>query len=314
MRTAIGISALSIGLSLAATAASAPKAGAGLPPAASADSCGPSFLDIYDFQVGDVFQYSMMSTYTAGGGYGAEEHDAKYLILSKQALGTGYRYEVASLTRSWTSFPPGPKTFGSGNAAWTLSDDPDRLALDRCRDSLAPMPVPSILPGGQFTGFYTRVKIPKGDTVDFPLATASMRIKILGESSGRFPGNGFPAANLYRDSAGRIPDTGSFRSKYLSVYAAGLGAVRGSVSSWEGGGSGFSLTGYIRNGITYGTVYPDSAFGVTLGVKPRSARTQASPPVFHLGPSGSFLFSAEGRGMLDQLGRQAPLSSDLKTR
>ncbi|MEI6885246.1 MAG: T9SS type A sorting domain-containing protein [Bacteroidota bacterium] len=66
----------------------------------------PKFAEIYNFNVGDVFQYSAMG-YNSGLGYGTESL-TKTTILSKDSSQGYYSYGIKKLSCWWTFQPMGP--------------------------------------------------------------------------------------------------------------------------------------------------------------------------------------------------------------
>ncbi|MBW8887346.1 MAG: hypothetical protein JF616_06245 [Fibrobacteres bacterium] len=296
----------------------APMANAAGPNAlsAAADSCGPSYLDIYDFQVGDVFQYSR-SRWDAGGGNGQYAgDDRKYTILSKDAHPDGYRYQVRGLIRSWSFTPANNQQFGSFNGTWLFTDSLAKPSLNACEDQVAKMLYGSFPPGPpRATGYYTRVHIAIGDTFDIRFLTDTTRLKYFGAPiTSQYPNN-----NLYVDSAGNIllGEQGPIENgplTYLEVYAAGLGIVHSENAEFESSPK-MSMTGYIRNGVTHGKVESDSAFGVTVAIRAPSPEGMTHPDPYRPSEIDPFLFSAGKSGLRDPLGRRAqsfPIRSSYK--
>ena len=64
-----------------------------------ADSCGPSFKEIYDFQVGDVYQYVEKSSSSAGGAYPTTRITSKFTITDKIINGDTLLYSIDGIRK-----------------------------------------------------------------------------------------------------------------------------------------------------------------------------------------------------------------------
>lgn len=209
---------------------------------------------------------------------------------------------ITGLAKSRSVYPREPWGYGSYDDTVEFNDSTERRILNACGDQIVPMPYPFEPGNYALTDRFTRVHKTVGDTFNFRLSSDTMQLKILGTYWKTRPGSGFPAINLYRDSAGRVADSGT-TTTYTAAYAAGLGKVAAGTSGWEGGGTSESLTGYVRNGIAHGTVQPDSAFGVTDAVLPAARPIKAVPGPSRFTGIGPLFLSHGGPGWSDLLGR-----------
>lgn len=266
-------------------------------PKAVADSCGPSYLEIYDFKIGDVFQYSRLFASNAG----RRSFDAKYTVLAKEAFPDGFRYQVSGLTKTF-SYPALPRDgYGQTSETWEFRDSLPHRSLDGCRNEVVRFPQsgPEAISFGPSGEYYTRIGIWPCDTLDFGLSTCSDKLKVFGALKGSRP------INVYSDTLG----TSAPIIELFAAYARGLGMVRKEFDFLEGQES-LRLKGFIRNGRTFGVVDPDDFFRVTVALGSRPAAGKASPPIFSLSPSGRFWLSADGDARADGLGRRSPPATD----
>jgi hypothetical protein len=252
MRAYTLIPALLFGIGMLATLAR--TSGMGVPPAAPADTCSPSYLGIYDFPVGDVFQDVESQSYSGGGIVPFADTYRKYKVVSRERLANGYRYGIEGLTHRVTGYlrstdTARKHTYGQVSETWDFLDSAGQR-LDACQDRMVKLP--SIAGNGK--PCFSRVRIAIGDIRNFPLSSDTTRIKILGTPIGSTSGNA-----LYEDSAGKIPVTSAAAVRYSAVYAAGLGCVRLDAFSFETS-VGSQLQGHIRGNDTLGVISPDEDF------------------------------------------------------
>lgn len=232
---------------------------------AAADSCSPTYLQIYDFQVGDVFQdrRSVSSGGEAVRPASSTTDYRKYSIVSKETLANGFRYGVAGLSHQVVSIkeglmPTSPVTlyhsYGEIKESWEFLDTAGHR-LNACKDRI--VPIPPVTSSSPSPG-YTRIIIVVGEKQAFPYATDSTRLKILGQDPANTDGN------LYVDSAGKT------RREPLPTYSAGYAAGLGCVGMKINFGESVSeqrLEGRARGREFIGLISPDETF-----LPPASAR------------------------------------------
>lgn len=79
--------ALALFGSVSGAAPHSARSAARSPTGTAAESCGPSFAEIYDFQVGDIFQDTWSPPASIGGnGEIVRSLDRKYRIVSRERL------------------------------------------------------------------------------------------------------------------------------------------------------------------------------------------------------------------------------------
>jgi hypothetical protein len=127
---------------------------------AEIDSCNPSFKEIYDFQIGDVFQYVNESWTSAGGAGMIVKRTSKYSIANKWIFGDTLVYSISGIKRFEYSCEIGPfpgcETHSESN---TFQDtlyyiDSINHSLNKCKDELV-----SNFMGEDFGEVYTKVRI-----------------------------------------------------------------------------------------------------------------------------------------------------------
>ncbi|MBW8887345.1 MAG: hypothetical protein JF616_06240 [Fibrobacteres bacterium] len=280
---------------------------AGSPSSGVTDSCGPTFLEIYDFQVDDVFQVTEMHG-SNGNGSSSTATEEKYRIVSREAIAGGFRYGIEERTRvSYYSASPygGPAItstgYGNINGIWEITDSTARRALNTCKDRVAKLPTSgSQFAGtdGQYSGLsgnneFTRVRITVGDRGSFPLADSATRLKIFGAPQGA------ATRNLYTDSVLKVASSG----QEWAVYAPGLGLVRMTAMVFESQIE-YQLQGYSRGGVTVGTVYPDSVFIMPVALRLKTPENLEIPDIVRLTRNGPSFLSMGSAGIRDLIGRQ----------
>jgi hypothetical protein len=288
-----------IAIILCGWAVAAPAHGA-LTQAAAADTCGPTFLQVYDFQVGDVFQDRQTSGSTGGAGITSSTAVyRKYAIVSRERLPNGFRYGISGLLHQvythkssmLPSVPPEEEihSYSEIRETWEF---PDTAAhrLNACLDRMIKLPSRPDYPDP----VYTRVKIAVGDKRAFPLSSDTTRIKILGNTMA--PGSD---GNLYSDPDGKIPLTVAF--SYSEGFAAGLGRVRSDVLNGESRAS-FQLDGCIRGKESLGGISPDETFlPPTQARIPARAAARETEPILRA-RAGWYFLSQGGSGYRDVKG------------
>ena len=191
----------------------------------------PGFMEIYDFQPGDVFQYRFKQiSLVIGGGSVAL---VKKRVLSRDSTALGYSYEIEKLTMSWPESMngiPGPVShhYDIFTSYYTDSDSnicnyyPGRMVMDPLHYD------------DDFVSFMTI-------TPD----TGQVISRIVGA-----PDN-FLYYNYGTDTLFR-----SYAALFSDKYSTGLGAVAYIEDGFEWYTHNL-LIGYVKNGDTTGIVYPD---------------------------------------------------------
>jgi hypothetical protein len=289
-------SGMALGLLGAGFAAPAHATGAAAN--AAADSCGPAFLQIYDFQVGDVFQDEISSTgHGTGFGPTSETLYRKYSVVSKERLANGYRYVMEGLIHRYTKGGPFPASWKHDymemGETWTFLDSA-RHPANGCKDHIVELPPFA----GNSAIFFTRVRIAIGDRQAFPLSSDTTRVKILG---ARPTDN--PADNLYLDSTGISPLPVSAIA-YSALYAAGLGCVHYDAFSFETG-LGSRLQGHARGHDTLGVISPDEAFLPPASARPEGVAAGRKPDGIALSRAAMLFPVPGGSGYRDLRGGKA---------
>jgi hypothetical protein len=236
-------------------------------------TCSPGVREIFDFHVGDIFQYRIYSQAIEGMGH-YSEIIRKYKVVSRNESGFIRTYDFSG----WESHSSLlekvliEKSFNSYQGTGTYLDTMNS-PFNGCPGEIVSMT------DGQ--GLDTRVEAFLGDTSVFPLAGPSLRMKRYGYQLG-----------WRKDTAiVRIIDGNGT----LETYAEGLGLVSASYTSL-GPFTRTYLVGYVKGGDTVGVVSPDSSFWHTTSLQ--------SPAALRTG-SGGFTTGAEGiRSAYDAQGRQ----------
>ncbi len=263
----------------------------------AADSCSPTYLQIYDFHVGDVFQ-DMRSVSSGGGAVRTASSTTvyrKYSIVSKETLAKGFRYGVAGLSHQVVSnktglMPNSPVTtthaYDEIKEDWEFLDTASH-ALNACKDRIVPLKLYSYSPE-PFA--YSRVIIAGGEKTDFPIATDSIRLKILGQNPASMDGN------LYEDSAGKTVRGST--PLYSAVYAAGLGCVSMKINFGESV-SEQRLEGRARGRDVIGGISPDETFLPPGSARLPSRASAREPKPILRGREGWFFLTKDGSGYRD---------------
>jgi hypothetical protein len=238
-------------------------------------ACGPGVREIFDFHVGDIFQYRIYSQAAQGMGHYAEVI-RKYKVVSRNESGFIRTYDFSGW-ESHSSLLESTlleKSFNSYQGTGTYLDTA-HSPFNGCPGEIVTMT--------NEPGLDTRVEAFQGDTSVFPLARPGLRMKAFGRVLGR-----------RRDTTlVPIPDAGG----EAETFAEGLGLV----SASHGGLGPFShtyLVGYVKGRDTVGVVSPDSSFWHTTALPSPAARR-----------TGSAILSADAGGVIsayDAQGRQLP--------
>ena len=216
---------------------------------AESDTCSPSFKDIYDFQVGDVFQY-VKESWTSGGGAGYNtKTTTKYTITNKTVNGDTLMYPITGIKKyeRYCDIGPFPGCEYYSESGF-INDklifiDSAKHYLNCCKNELISDFIPEEYYWDsfreEFGELYTRIQI---KTVE------GNPEKITGGQAGQLN-------NLYiyneEDSLISINDI-----QYEAVYAKNLGLIKEYFWYFEFNENDF-LQGYCKDGDTTGTVSSD---------------------------------------------------------
>lgn len=208
----------------------------------SADTCTPDFKEVYNFQIGDVFQYVEESSTSIGGLYPTTKITSKYSIESKTANGDTLMYSISGIRRtdSWCAGNPtsdpicDPSSYSEFFNETLVYIDSAMHFLNRCKDELVSgfsEDINSI----SDSVVYTKIQIQIEDT---------NHVKIIGG-----PGN------LFTYNANDSLITIDY-AEFKDVYARNLGKISHELWFFEVNESKY-LQGYINNGDTTGVISPD---------------------------------------------------------
>lgn len=216
----------------------------------SASGCAPGWREIFDFQVGDVFQIRSFHENFPLGEHPNLETLRKYRVISRQDSGASRTYVFRGWEKRTQSYYGAVDPVRIDTAAYSetrtyrdTANDP----FDGCSGSLVPMPHT-----GPPDQLYTQVETHTGDTAVFPLAQAGLRMKTYGRRLGEM-----------RDtSVAWLADV-----DLLETYAEGLGMVSAFYGGYDAASTRYSLVGYAKGGDTVGVVSPDWSFWHPIALK-----------------------------------------------
>ena len=212
-----------------------------------------TFKEIFDFQVGDVFQYVRESSSSAGGVYPTDHWTKRYSIVSKDVSGDTLRYAIQGVVKyeHWCQgLTPGPfcdYTIESERFNGTL------VYIDSSNHFLN-MPLDSLVRGfhplederSEEYYLYSRIRINNGidGLYEFSEIYDGTLIKEVGGEGNIF---------YYDEEDGfREPEF-----NYYAAYAKNLGLILETDSYFEGYGYNY-LEGYIKGNDTIGKVLSDN--------------------------------------------------------
>jgi hypothetical protein len=194
----------------------------------------PGFKEMYNYNVGDVFQYRYESmSYAIGDGSGGL---IKHRIISKDSSATGYTYGMQVYTISWYESMIGFHSDSThhyevgtsvlvDSATDICNHYPGQLVLD-----------PEGLGGLPYTASLMVVANDTGQSI----------ARIMGPPD---------AALFYTNGSDTLNSVGGVLG-FIKKYTTGLGLVIDNLSIFESASS-FMMIGYVKNGCTVGTVYSD---------------------------------------------------------
>jgi hypothetical protein len=193
----------------------------------------PGYKDIYNYNVGDVFQYRFeFMSYAMGDGGGGL---LKQRILSKDSSSAGYTYEVESYRISWYESVIG--FHGDSSHYYEVGTiEMVDSASNFCNFYPGQLIVDPLGPGT--VGDHASLMVIRQDT---------------GMAVSRYVG---PAECplFYRSSSDTLAPL--YIVFYMNKYTTGLGNVVNDVSIFESSDQTI-LIGYVKNGDTTGVIYPD---------------------------------------------------------
>jgi len=215
---------------------------------ASASACLPGVREIFDFHVGDVFQYLLIKPGDVPGT--SLEIVRKYRVVSRNESGSTLTYDFSGF-EARTSLKNGievGKTYPNYSETRAYRDTA-HSPFNGCPGDYVPMT--------SAPDMDTRVEALRGDTSVFHLAGPGLRMKTYGRTLGKWQDNVF---NQVVDGEQR------------ETYAEGLGLVSGSYGGYPTPPDTTSLIGYVKGGDTVGVVTPDSSFWTTTALNAPAAR------------------------------------------
>lgn len=225
----------------------------------SASGCAPGWRQLFDFQVGDVFQVRDFHENFPLGEHPNLETLRKYRVISRRDSGASRTYVFGGWEKRTQSY------YGSANPVQVdtarysetrIYRDTANDPFEGCSGSLVPMPHT-----GPHDQLYTQVETHTGDTAVFPLARAGLRMKTYGRRLGEM-----------RDtSVAWLVDV-----DLLETYAEGLGMVSAFYGGYDAASTSYSLVGYVKGGDTVGVVSPDSNFWYPIALNPPEAHRMGS--------------------------------------
>jgi hypothetical protein len=225
-----------------------------LTPNANADTCDPSFQDVFNFEIGDVFQYREISTSSAGGSNATNEVVTQYIIRDKFSYGSTTEYYVQGWRK--TLFYYANIAVNSIDTDTTSEEvyvdtilvfnDSANHFLNRCPKDLIKLDS-YLLDEFGFKNLYSRKQTSYRD---------SLMQKVIGGDGNVLQ---------YNDRDSLIPVSNMF---YEAIYQKGIGLVSQEFTFFELRES-LKLEGFLRNNDTTGFLekgeYPDYSQASNLG-------------------------------------------------
>lgn len=246
----------------------------------STGACSPGIREIFDFQVGDVFQYRIYKPNVDRNKH--TETLRKCKVDSRNESGFIRTYDFSCLESA------------SDMAGGTLTEKrfnsyrETRAYLDTAQSPFNACPGDLVTMTSE-PEFKTRVTAYRGDTSVFPLAEPGLRMKTYG-----------PQLGVLRDT-NLVPIADADQ---IETYAEGLGLVSAAYGSYPMPPTTYALVGYIKGKTTVGAVSPDSSFWHTTALRRPAARSESRAR--YRGPGGgSTGYTADGR-RLPEMGTRVP--------
>jgi len=236
-----------------------------------APACLPGVREIFDFHVGDVFQYLLIKPGVVPGT--RVEIVRKYKVASRNESGFTRTYQFTGM-EARSALNGGVIVERSYNTYNETGAYPDTAhsPFNGCPGEIVPMTSEPNL--------YTRVEGLRGDTSVFRLAGPGLRMKAYGRTLG-----------IWRDTT----FLQAIDVEQREAYAEGLGLASGSYGGYPIPPATTSLVGYVKGGDTVGTVSPDSSFWHTLALKSPAAHRTESGGLSHAGEGVTHAYDGKGR-------------------
>jgi len=206
-----------------------------------------NFSDIYNFNVGDVFVY----TATFYGGPPIFYKD-KYTILSKNSNADSISYMARDVSWSQTMPASGPPLVGADTVRLTFKDSATHLA------NAYPSQLLNYIIN--YNGFlYTPFSGFEGTR--YHTLTSYIIDNTYGVSCKQAGGSMLDVYDSIQNN--QMIGQEGFPGGFYCIICQGLGHVHYGISEFENFYGSVDLTGYEKNGVTYGTVPTDEEMGWT---------------------------------------------------
>lgn len=212
----------------------------------------PDFWDIFDFEVGDVFQYDNFLANPNGGGW-LWNNNKKYIIISKSIDSNSVSYEIEGIWRkSGYPYYGGEYELYSYNFTETINftDSTNHITNKFFGELITLWGCWAF----NYEPVYSSVKFTTGN-FDIP---GKKYGNTRDEMQDILPVNLYYLQDIFSDTLYRFTDP-FIEPEGLKgeIYTKGLGIEYSFSSYWEGEEE-YTLEGYIKDGDTVGTITPDS--------------------------------------------------------
>ncbi len=201
------------------------------------DTCRPDFSDIYDFEIGDIFQYRQTYSSSAGGDNPTKEIVTQYTITGKYNFNNTYEYSISGWRQSYQySNESDDGESEEDTSSIELFDtlisytDSTNHILNVCPNTITPLYASGISELGYGT-IYTTVLLDKSD---------SLFSKTVGGKD-----------NIFNYSADTLNTVSTI--SYKAVYQQSMGLISMKLSFFENTESNI-LEGFLRGADTTGSV------------------------------------------------------------
>ncbi len=202
------------------------------------DTCRPNFSDIYEFEVGDVFQFRQVYSSSAGGDNPTKEILTQYTIIEKDSYDNTIEYTVSGWRQSYQYSNNAQEELLLDDTSSTelfdtlitYTDSTDHI-LNICPNTVTPIYASGISELGYGT-IYTTVILDKND---------SLFTKTVGGKD-----------NIFKVEADTLSPVSEI--SYKAVYQQGMGLTSMKLSFFENKES-IVLEGFLRDTDTTGTIY-----------------------------------------------------------
>lgn len=205
------------------------------------DNCGPNFQEVYNFNIGDVFQYVNLSYKSAGGAGLTEKTTTKYTVTSKTLNGDTITYTIDGIRNidyycardeiNWCDNPSKSEVFQD---TLIYIDSIDHF-LNKCNQEVVPL---SSM--GRSCYKYDLL------TIIQTFMEGTNQIKKIGEHFYTYEDDSLVSS---------FPE--ECMPWFYEMYAKNLGKIESYKYWYHGDSDHSSLQGYVKNGDTTGIVTPD---------------------------------------------------------